>query len=293
MRTTDDQHYRAVAIWENGLLNRLPAEIEHTILGCAVEQDGYVLLMRNISDRLVAGQAEFPQTDCVDILDALAALHTAFWADAMLRTPALHLCSPFDLISHTSPSKIEPLLSANPSPIVQVILDGWNKLPDLIGGELASQVIALSNDPSPLCTALAKYPQTLVHGDFHLANLGLERGAKSRLILLDWARPTFSAPGLDLAFLLGINGHELPISHDEAIELYRQSLARRLGYRFDPRWWQPQLTLSLLAGFAMTGCFQAFMLPDTKNAGEQKKREEGLAWWCERAAAGLNLLERN
>jgi aminoglycoside phosphotransferase (APT) family kinase protein len=117
-----------------------------------------------------------------------------------------------------------------------------------------------------------------VHGDFHLANLGLERGVKPRLILLDWARPTFSAPGLDLAFLLGINGHELPISHDEAIELYGQSHARHLGKRFHEDWWEPQLKLSLLAVLSMTGCFQAFMLIETKNAEDRKKREESMDW---------------
>jgi hypothetical protein len=291
MRTTDDQHYRAISVWANGLLHRIPAEIDHAILGYAVEQDGYALLMRNVSNRLIANQAELSQTDWADILDALAALHTSFWEDAMLHNPALHLCNLIDLISHTSPSKIEPLLPDNLSPIVQVILDGWNKLPDLIGGELASQVIALSNDPRPLCAALAKYPQTLVHGDFHLANLGLERGVTPRLILLDWARPTFSAPGLDFAFLMGINGHKLPIPHDEAIDLYRQNLARRLGDHFDPCWWQPQLALSLLAGFAMTGCFQAVTLHKTKNADERKNLEEGLVWWCGRANGALKLLQ--
>jgi aminoglycoside/choline kinase family phosphotransferase len=139
--------------------------------------------------------------------------------------------------------------------VAQVILDGWKILPELIGRELAHKIIALSNNPQPICAELVKFPQTLVHGDFHMTNLGLERGEKNCLILLDWARPAFTAPAVDIAFLLGINGQTLPITRDEAIALYRQNLARNLDNRYDPRLWKPQLELSLLAGFAMTSCF--------------------------------------
>jgi hypothetical protein len=287
MQATDDLHYRAAAIWEKGLLDHMPLEIDHAILSCAIVQDGYALLMRNISDSLPGVQTKLSEPTFEFILDTIAAFHAAYWESPSLHDPSLYLCSPFNLFSHTSPNKIEPLVPENPSPVVQVILAGWRMLPDLIGSDLANKIITLSNNPQPICTALAKYPQTLVHGDFHLANLGLERGEINRLILLDWARPTFSAPGVDIAFLLGINGHTLPVSRDEAIELYRQNLARRLGNRYDLGWWQPQLELCLLAGFAMTGCFQAFTLHEKKNAAERKKLEEGLAWWCERATAAM------
>ena len=36
MQTTDDRHWRTVSIWQNGLLDSLPEEIDHAIIACAM-----------------------------------------------------------------------------------------------------------------------------------------------------------------------------------------------------------------------------------------------------------------
>jgi hypothetical protein len=73
------------------------------------------------------------------------------------------------------------------------------------------------------------------------------------------------------------------------VACYRDNLARRLGSSFDDQWWEPQLELSLLAGFLQHGWRQAVdaTLPDESYAARTFTRFE-LAWWSRhiRSAAG-------
>jgi hypothetical protein len=82
----------------------------------------------------------------------------------------------------------------------------------------------------------------------------------------------------------------LPISLDEAIEEYRVCLARRLGSRFDERWWQPQLDLALLGQFLRMG--HLFM--DRSHAERWTPFHDHyralLDWWIERMRAGARWL---
>ncbi len=53
MRNSDDYRCRSVRLWQYGLLDRLLPEIEHGIVACAYEGDGWAVLMRDISAGLV------------------------------------------------------------------------------------------------------------------------------------------------------------------------------------------------------------------------------------------------
>ena len=53
MQMTEDQNWRAITICQQGLLDHLPEQIDHTIIACAADGPGYALLMRNITHTLL------------------------------------------------------------------------------------------------------------------------------------------------------------------------------------------------------------------------------------------------
>jgi hypothetical protein len=151
--------------------------------------------------------------------------------------------------------------------------------------DVADLVVPLLDDPAALVDALLRYPQTVVHGDFKLGNLGI-RPSDRRVVLLDWAFVGAAPPAVDLAWYLAVNCARLPISKEATIELYQQSLARRLGGHFDDGWWRPQLELALLGGFLQLGWPKAWGAVHGDSEDTRARERAELAWWSERAREG-------
>jgi hypothetical protein len=58
---------------------------------------------------------------------------------------------------------------------------------------------------------------------------------------------------IDLAWYLASVETLAPISYESSIEHYRRNLARRLGKRFNEKWWQPMLELGMLGHILRLG----------------------------------------
>ena len=291
MAATDDRYWRAITVWQQGLLDRLPGEIDHGIIACTVDEDGYAILMHNVSLALLPEHRQLSEADNVFILEAMAAFHATFWHDNVLDNPALNLCTPEDFFTHTAPQKIRSMAQTNPSPVLEIISHGRQLIPRHLDTDVADLLLSLADDPSPLCDALTHFPQTLVHGDWRLANFGLSQGKKRKLVLLDWARPLQTVPAAELAYYLVTSWHVLPTSHEQTIAIYKQYLADRLDGQFDEYWWQPQLELSLLGAFATMACFTVWGLVHHWDDEEARKRtQEELRWWSEQARIGARWL---
>src|SRR5262249_4309493 len=122
-----------------------------------------------------------------------------------------------------------------------------------------------------LADALRATPQTFLHGDWKMGNLG--HGPDGRTILLDWAWPGAGPACLDLAWYLALNAARLPEPKEPAIAAFRKALIDDGLETGD--WFDHQLDLSLLAiGAAMFGWEKAL--------GE----DDELAWWSDRARRG-------
>lgn len=291
MAATNDDHWRAITVWQGGLLDRLPQEIDHGIIACAVDGDGYAILMHNVSQALLPEDNPLAEADNAFVLEAMAAFHAAYWRDNGLNDPTLNLCTPEDFFTHTAPQKIRPLAETNPSPVVEIILEGRQLIPQHLDADVAGLVLSLANDPSPLCDALAGFPHTLVHGDWRLANFGVSQSQKRQLVLLDWARPVQTVPAVELAYYLVTSSHVLPDSHEQTIELYKQNLASQLDGQFRESWWQPQLELSLLGAFATMACFKVWgLVHHWEDKAARKRDQEALRWWSEQARIGARWL---
>lgn len=289
MYTTNDQDWRTVSIWRGGLLHSLPKEIDHATIACAADNDGFAFLMHNVAHNLLE-RTSLSESDHDVTLYAMAALHAAFWDSNALIKFTKDLCRPEHLFTHTAPAKIRKITTKKPAPVLDMILEGWRILDTLIEGEVAELLRELAHDPQPLCAGLLNYPQTLNHGDWRIANLGVEHGASPRLIVLDWARPTITVPGIDLAYYLVTSWRALPISKEATIESYKQHLARRLGQRFDESWWQPQLELSLIGALLMIGCFKAWFSVHSNDKKQRIEEQAELKWWAEQARTGVKWL---
>ena len=76
--------------------------------------------------------------------------------------------------------------------------------------------------PGSLVEALDATPQTFVHSNWKLDNLGTDDAG--RTVVLDWEQPGRGAPLADLARYLAINRRRLPQSKEASIAAYREAL---------------------------------------------------------------------
>lgn len=289
MRVTDDTTCRAVALWQQGLLDRLPPEIEHGVLACARDGEGWAILMRDYGG-LMLPYARFSQADNAFLLDAMAALHAAFLEDAALTDPAFGLCQLRHVYSVFSPATgYQELGGVDEVP--KRILEGWALLPSVVDADVAGVILGLLDDPEPLLNALSRFPQTLVHGDWRHANQGLCRGRPQQLILLDWQLASVAPPAVEMGRCLTTNTVLLPGNKEESIACYEQAMARRLGSRFDECWWRPQRELAILGGFLQDGWAVALKATTWHVGADAREHwQADLRWWQERVRIGAQWL---
>ena len=133
----------------------------------------------------------------------------------------------------------------------------------------------LARDPGPLVEALAATPQTFVHSNWKLDNLGTDDAG--RAVLLDWEQPGRGPALSDLAWYLAINCRRLPVSKEESIAMYRAAL-EAAGIDTGA-WWERQLALCLLGALVQFGWEKALGGYD-----------EELAWWEAHAVPAASLL---
>jgi len=267
-------------LWQRGLLARLPDCFNQPIVAAGWEppgprrpSGGCALLMRDVSPWLVPVTDELiPAEQHQSFLRHMAALHAAFWgcgAEVDV-VPAMHRY--LELSPWTAAAEAA-LGSGHLVP--QLIARGWPLLAE-VAPAAAAVVIPLAEDPSPLVEALGATPQTLVHSNFKLDNLGTDD--QGRTVILDWEMPGLGAPLADLAWYLAINCRRLPASKEESAGIYRTALESH-GIDTAP-WWERQLSLSLLGALVQFGWEKALGGYD-----------EELQWWANRTLEAATLLQ--
>jgi len=201
----------------------------------------------------------------------MAALHAAFWGcgrefDVV---PVMHR------YLELSPWMAEAEAATGSGQLVpQLVGRGWPLLAE-VAPAAAAIVTPLARDPSPLVDALATTPQTFVHSNWKLDNLGTDD--TGRTVLLDWEQPGCGAPLSDLAWYLAINCRRLPQSKEASMAAYRDAL-EAAGIDTGP-WWDRQLALCLLGALVQFGWEKALGGYDQE-----------LAWWEGHARRAATLL---
>ncbi len=285
MRSTEDKLCRSVTLWQYGILDEMPPEVTHGVIACSRDGDGWAILMENVADKIVLFDP-FTEAENAFFLNAMAAFHAHFWQNDALHNPDLGLCKLHHIYNMFNPRTARAEMDGDNN-IPRRVIEGWQLAPTELAADVFQILRDLLNDAAPLCTALEKYPFTLVHGDWRHANQACAPGV-SHLYLLDWQLAVAAPPAVEIARYLITNSPLLPGSKEAVIEKYRQLLAARLGDQFSNEWWEPQLALGLLGGFLQDGW--AVMLKATHWHVGEKNRDQwraDLTWWSERVRAGV------
>ena len=187
---------RELALFETGVLDRLPSGVGHALVGGWREDGEVVLLMRDVGPAIPGWGRILDRDECRRVLAAAAGVHRTFVAGSPIAAPVAAGVRATALWPH----RMRPLVGmANPLP--GIVLRGWSRFAELVAGPVADAVARLQADPAPLVAAVDRRPATLLHGDLWLVNLALEPG---QVTLLDWSLATWGPPLMEFAtFLTG------------------------------------------------------------------------------------------
>ena len=276
MRFNGDVGCHPAQVWASGLMDVLPERIDHGVVGVATglgrHGRGAAILMRDLSDALVpAGDEVLPLDQHLAYLDDMATLsaRTLGWRDDVGLVP---LGNRWAWFNHAS-LQIERDRGW-PEPVPKIAHEGWARFAARAPRDVLAVVDGLRHDPSPLVAPVQDTPQSFVHGDWKLGNVGT--AADGRTVLIDWTYPGEGPCTYELAWYLAMNRARMPQTKEDAIDRFRATLVRE-GVDIDG-WFDRQLALSLLAALVVFGWEKAL--------GDDAE----LAWWCDRARAGAERL---
>jgi len=273
MRVTGDHVHRPYVIWHDGLMDRAPSCIDHTVVAMEVEGDGDAAvcstLMRDVGEHLIAeGDTVVPQSQHENLIDHLAQLCAAFWGFTDTIGGLTTMTERLRFFDSVNVAR-EMQVASPPGPIAAADA-GWRALPDR-SATLAALAQAVQRDPGLLTTPLAQTPVTFLHGDWKMGNLGSH--PDGRTILIDWAYPGSGPACWDLWWYLALNAARLPESKEATITRFADALERH-GVDTS-EWFERQLDLCTVAIMVTFGWEKAL--------GEESE----LRWWESRVVDAL------
>ena len=273
MFASHDQQCRSATLWQYGLLDELRPYMDHKILACARDGDGWGILMEDLTGHVYKWNQPPPPEQIPVFLDILARFHAKFWNDHRLKDRRLGFCTP--------PVFLEifllPLREKHKNLSIGVLPDwirgGWEVLGELLDPETFVQITTLLNDPKPLLDALDHYPFTLLHGDYRVENLAYVECP----VIIDWQQAACSLMTIDLAWFTQSKG---AMEIDELNTYYRKCLEVHLGHQLDDGDWQAMLTLGYAVNALRAIGFYAFFYrsdedQESKNEDERIVKQQG------------------
>ena len=277
MRVSGDIGCRPRRIWASGLMDAAPDVIDHATIGAAPwgrNGWGVALLMRDVSAQLVpVGDDPLPEEHHLRFLDHCVAMSARLW----------EWHDDLDLLPHRfrwqwfGPDQLDGERALGfPEPVPRIATDGWQIFASRAPAALWSVVDQLRRDASPLSQALRTTPQTFLHGDWKLGNLGV--GDDGRTILLDWAYPGEGPVCHELTWYLALNRARIPVGHSKESTIADFEAALRRRGIATGGWFERQLGLCLLGAVVQFGWEKAY--------GD----DDEFGWWCSAATAGIDLL---
>jgi|CXWL01.1.fsa_nt_gi hypothetical protein len=276
MRATGDVTCREAEFAVSPLIARLPKTLRVPYLGAAKDDEAWAILSRDITPLLLAEEGVEPEATCDKMLSALSDMHAACW-DVPLEDARISRCTPRSRLLLLSPASAQALATEG---IDFGAPEGWRLFQRVAPPEVAHLVMSLLTEPTPLVSAMEKLPQTLLHGDAKVANMGFDDVG---IWMFDWSMVMRGPIGLELGWLLAVNASRLPWLHDETLARYAAHLERRLGPSgFSQGDWPRQQAIAVLTGFMVLAWAKALQA----EAGETQEFE----WWCKRTIEAATTL---
>jgi len=250
-------------------LDELRPHLDHKIIACTRDGDGWGILMHDLGDRFFGGwERSIPSKLVPVFLDRLARLHAAFWNDPRLDDPRLGLSDidkKLKWAAFALTSKENDPLEKIPvwHDLIRVwIREGWKILAEQLDRDVYRQLSRLRDDPKPLLDALARYPYSLLHSDYRAENLAYLEPHQP--VAIDWQLATRSLMTVDLAWFTNQWSDVFEtIGKTRMQNDYRQHLEMYLGTRFDDRDWKTMVDLGELVDVVFSACVPAYWFKHT------------------------------
>jgi hypothetical protein len=280
-RATRDERMREYQLAASAIPGALPRGLGTAVLHAQSRSDGgATLVMRDISEHLSPpGDEPFTREQSTRSLEGLARLHSAFYGFPTRFMSGIGACALGHWLALLAPATGRRETTAAPGTVPTLLVPGWaafaRQAPE------AWRVLGpLLDDPRPVVAALRECPDTFIHGDPKAGNLAFE---PDQLTLLDWGLCARAPGGIDLGWFLAVNSAKLPMTRDDAIEIYRAERERLRRLPAHGEQWDRELALSLLAGTMRLGWAKALGATSEDDHVRERERAE-VAWW---AAAAL------
>lgn len=262
---------REASVFLSGLLDRLPDEAGHVVLHAEPDEEGWLLVLRDVSEHLLAADRILTRDECGRIFAAVTSIHRAFegaWIDG--------LCPLRERYRVFSPAAAAA--AAGEDTIADLILRGWEVFWDLVPAEVGEAVAAAHAEPDELAERLLSGPVTLIHGDLFPPNLALE---PDRVLFLDWGMFTGMAPPhVDLAHFVSVAWSRVEPSREQLIA----DFCRRLGPLHDDR----SLRLALFGALVELGWNKGLDIAEGSPAVRERERGD-LDWWVGQTRRALEV----
>jgi ketosteroid isomerase-like protein len=257
-------------LFTSGVLDRLPAAIDHAMVAAARDGDAWWLVMRDVSDQLLDDDSLLPREANRRLLAAVNEMWEAFWGERVefLAPQAARLQMAAPSIAGRERDGVDLLPKQ-----FEVM---WEAFADAVDPDVAEAVLELVEDPAPLAAALDARGTTLLHGDIRDEQIGL--GGR-RLVLLDWGLATQGHPVVDYAWYLMHCAWRIDATHDQLWEDFRAAR----GERDDP----PAVELGAMAGLMMYGWILGHSAVIHPDPAERAWARAELQWWVPRARRAL------
>jgi Phosphotransferase enzyme family len=269
MRATHDQG-REAQLWLSGHLRDLDG-VDYPVLAAAPEEDGWVIVLRDVSRDLMQPGKKVSRAEAVRLLAGADLLHRAFEGREVDGLSSLA-----DRTYVFSPA----LVRAEREGIdryPKLIGLGWERFAEVVPRQLGAVILRLVEDPTPLIRELEKGPLSLIHGDYTHGNIGIAKDG--RVVMIDFAMASQAPPEVELTWYLNICAPDVDASTEELIADWQ----RIRGDDFDPS----RLRLALLYEVVMSGYGWAYVSHWSPNPARRAQKAAELEWWLTRAAEAL------
>ena len=275
MRATGDPGSRVLTAFAAGLFDAAADVVDHAVVGAARGTGrggtGCAFLMRDVAaDLMPPGDAPFSPEEHATLLGSLAGMcaRTWGWTDDLGLQPYV---SRWEYFTHAFVESEAAL--GWPEAVPRIAADGWERFATRAPGDVADAIDGLRRDPRPLASRLQQTPSCFLHGDWKASNFGT--APDGRTVLIDWVYLGEGPACHELGWYLALNAAKLPLgrSRESIIEEFRSALESE-GVSTGG-WWEEQLDLSLVGTLVQFGWEKAL--------GDDAE----LAWWCQRARAGI------
>ena len=266
MRATRDEG-RAAYLYTAGILGPVANVLDDAILAVEPEGNGWVMAMRDVGDELVDLAVSTSRADSLRVLRAIEPLHRAYLGQQPQGMACLE-----DWYAFLTPRIGEQVRR----PTVARSREQWAYLADRVPPDMGRVLSALADEPKLLCDELRRYPQTLIHGELKLENVGFTAG---RVILIDWALATVAPAEAEFAYYLLSSAWRIDASPDQLLEDIRTVR----GDDFEPR----AMELALIGSMVQRGAILAHNAAGARPGRDPARANALLDWMIDRVSRAL------